>query len=48
MNNQDVPLSLLVVIASSFGIVSTIIKLAMRSGFSVSEAVTSQFSSAFV
>lgn len=38
------PYPLLVVIAaSSFGVVSTIIKLAMRSGFSVSEAVTSQF-----
>ncbi len=34
---------LVVIAASSFGIVSTIIKLAMRSGFSVSEAVTSQF-----
>lgn len=34
---------LVVIAASSFGVVSTIIKLAMRSGFSVSEAVTSQF-----
>lgn len=34
---------LVIIAASSFGIVSTIIKLAMRSGFSVSEAVTSQF-----
>lgn len=34
---------LVVIAASSFGIVSTIIKLAMRSGFTVSEAVTSQF-----
>lgn len=34
---------LVVIAASSFGIVSTIIKLAMRSGFSVAEAVTSQF-----
>ncbi|MFF2856084.1 MULTISPECIES: DMT family transporter [unclassified Peribacillus] len=34
---------LIVIAASSYGIVSTIIKLAMRSGFSVSEAVTSQF-----
>ncbi|WP_059174092.1 DMT family transporter [Bacillus sp. FJAT-27445] len=39
---------LLVVIgASSYGVVSTIIKLAMGSGFSVSEAVTSQFFSGF-
>ncbi|MGE8078349.1 EamA family transporter [Peribacillus loiseleuriae] len=34
---------LVVIAASSYGVVSTIIKLAMRSGFSVSEAVTSQF-----
>ncbi len=34
---------LVIIAASSFGVVSTIIKLAMRSGFSVSEAVTSQF-----
>ncbi len=34
---------LVIIAASSFGIVSTIIKLAMGSGFSVSEAVTSQF-----
>lgn len=34
---------LIVIAASSYGVVSTIIKLAMRSGFSVSEAVTSQF-----
>ena len=39
---------LVVIAASSFGIVSTIIKLAMRSGFSVAEAVTSQFLSGFV
>jgi len=42
MKNYLYPL-LVVIAASSFGIVSTIIKLAMRSGFSVSEAVTSQF-----
>lgn len=34
---------LIVIAASSYGIVSTIIKLAMQSGFSVSQAVTSQF-----
>ncbi|MBU8879037.1 DMT family transporter [Bacillus sp. FJAT-29790] len=34
---------LVVIAASSYGVVSTIIKLAMQSGFSVSEAVTSQF-----
>lgn len=34
---------LVIIAASSYGVVSTIIKLAMRSGFSVSEAVTSQF-----
>lgn len=34
---------LVVIAASSYGLVSTIIKLAMRSGFSASEAVTSQF-----
>ncbi|WP_419956488.1 EamA family transporter [Neobacillus niacini] len=34
---------LIVIAASSYGVVSTIIKLAMRSSFSVSEAVTSQF-----
>ena len=34
---------LVVIAASSYGVVSTIIKLAMRSGFSASEAVTSQF-----
>ncbi|WP_235846627.1 hypothetical protein [Neobacillus drentensis] len=34
---------LIIIAASSYGVVSTIIKLAMRSGFSVSEAVTSQF-----
>ncbi|OKL35471.1 EamA family transporter [Domibacillus mangrovi] len=34
---------LVVIAASSYGVVSTIIKLAMHSGFSVSEAVTSQF-----
>lgn len=34
---------LVIIAASSFGVVSTIIKLAMGSGFSVSEAVTSQF-----
>lgn len=34
---------LVVIAASSYGVVSTIIKLAMSSGFSVSEAVTSQF-----
>lgn len=39
---------LVVIAASSYGLVSTIIKLAMRSGFSASEAVTSQFFSVFV
>lgn len=34
---------LVIIAASSFGVVSTIIKLAMRSGFTVPEAVTSQF-----
>jgi drug/metabolite transporter (DMT)-like permease len=34
---------LVMIAASSYGVVSTIIKLAMGSGFSVSEAVTSQF-----
>ncbi|MBX9976371.1 DMT family transporter [Cytobacillus firmus] len=34
---------MVVIAASSYGVVSTIIKLAMSSGFSVSEAVTSQF-----
>ncbi|NEU30548.1 DMT family transporter [bacterium LRH843] len=34
---------LIIIAASSFGVVSTIIKLAMGSGFSASEAVTSQF-----
>ncbi|WP_257350432.1 EamA family transporter [Pseudalkalibacillus decolorationis] len=34
---------LVVIAASSYGVVSTIIKLAMHSGYSVSEAVTSQF-----
>lgn len=34
---------LIVLAASSYGVVSTIIKLAMQSGFTVSEAVTSQF-----
>ncbi|WMX58365.1 DMT family transporter [Peribacillus sp. R9-11] len=34
---------LVVIAASSYGLVSTIIKLAMSSGFSASEAVTSQF-----
>ncbi|WP_313799040.1 DMT family transporter [Cytobacillus sp.] len=34
---------LVIIAASSFGVVSTIIKLAIGSGFSVSEAVTSQF-----
>jgi drug/metabolite transporter (DMT)-like permease len=34
---------LVIIAASSYGVVSTIIKLAMHSGFSVSEAVTSQF-----
>ncbi|MCP3740764.1 EamA family transporter [Rossellomorea sp. BNER] len=34
---------LIVIAASSYGVVSTIIKLAMHSGFTVSEAVTSQF-----
>ncbi|MBS4179437.1 EamA family transporter [Lederbergia citrea] len=34
---------LVVIAASSYGVVSTIIKLAMQSGFSASEAVTSQF-----
>ncbi|MBM7585416.1 drug/metabolite transporter (DMT)-like permease [Bacillus pakistanensis] len=34
---------LIVIAASSYGVVSTIIKLAMKSGFTVSEAVTSQF-----
>lgn len=39
---------LVVIAASSYGLVSTIIKLAMSSGFSASEAVTSQFFSVFV
>ncbi|MGB7999058.1 MAG: EamA/RhaT family transporter, partial [Anaerobacillus sp.] len=40
---------LLVIIgASSYGVVSTIIKLAMGSGFTASEAVTSQFFIGFV
>ncbi|MBS4212357.1 EamA family transporter [Neobacillus rhizophilus] len=34
---------LVIMAASSYGVVSTIIKLAMNSGFSASEAVTSQF-----
>ena len=34
---------LVVLAASSYGFVSTIIKLAIQSGFSVSEAITSQF-----
>ena len=34
---------LVVLAASSYGLVSTIIKLAIQSGFSVSEAITSQF-----
>ncbi|OAH57394.1 multidrug transporter [Domibacillus aminovorans] len=34
---------LVVIAASSYGVVSTIIKLAMHSGFSAQEAVTSQF-----
>lgn len=34
---------LVIIAASSYGVVSTIIKLAMNSGFSASEAVTSQF-----
>lgn len=34
---------LVILAASSYGMVSTIIKLAIQSGFSVSEAVTSQF-----
>lgn len=34
---------LIIIAASSYGVVSTIIKLAMASGFTVSEAVTSQF-----
>ncbi|OIK16185.1 multidrug transporter [Bacillus sp. MUM 116] len=42
MNKYLYPL-LVVIAASSYGVVSTIIKLAIRSGFSVSEAVTSQF-----
>lgn len=34
---------LVIIAASSYGVVSTIIKLAMNSGFSAAEAVTSQF-----
>ena len=34
---------LVVIAASSYGVVSTIIKLAMNNGFSAAEAVTSQF-----
>ena len=34
---------LVVLAASSYGLVSTIIKLAIQAGFSVSEAITSQF-----
>ncbi|WP_423801337.1 EamA family transporter [Neobacillus sp. SAB-20_R2A] len=34
---------MVIIAASSYGVVSTIIKLAMNSGFSASEAVTSQF-----
>ncbi len=42
MNMYLYPL-LVIMAASSYGVVSTIIKLAMGSGFSASEAVTSQF-----
>lgn len=34
---------LVVIAASSYGVVSTIVKLAMREGFTASEAITSQF-----
>ncbi|WP_053369001.1 EamA family transporter [Bacillus sp. FJAT-27245] len=39
---------LVVIAASSYGVVSTIIKLAMRSGFTVPEAVTSLFFCGFI
>ena len=42
MRNWLYPL-LVVIAASSYGLVSTIIKLAMLGGFSASEAITSQF-----
>ncbi|PAV31124.1 EamA family transporter [Virgibacillus profundi] len=39
---------LVIVAASSYGVVSTIVKLAMRGGFTASEAITSQFMVGFI
>ncbi|MEC5425271.1 DMT family transporter [Virgibacillus sp. C22-A2] len=39
---------LVIIAASSYGVVSTIVKLAMQSGFTASEAITSQFFMGFL